>query len=154
MKPGEMLSADQVRQWRLTLRLTFAYEGDKIELIGRRSVEMIPPAPNTALPDAEQASFWFVVQDDKREVFYYRVIRNPMSQSFEVFSPAAEQTITNVDRERPRGTFEILVPDTPDTASLLFFTSNPPVSGKGEPGRRQQPAREVARFDLRTEQGR
>jgi hypothetical protein len=148
MKPGETLSADQVRQWRRTLRLTFSYEGDKIELIDRRSVEMIPPAPNTALPDADQTGFWFVVRDDKREVFYYRVIRNPMSQSSEVFVPAGEQTIANVNRERPRGTFEILVPDTPATFSLHLITSDP-LPGEGEPGRRPQPAREIAHFDLR-----
>ena len=156
MKPGEMLSADQTRKWRRTLRLTFSYEGDRVRLIDRRSVDMIPPAPNTPLPASDQAGFWFVVRDDKREVFYYRVIRNPMPQSFEVFSPAGEQSITNIDRERARGTFQILVPDTPEAATLHLFTTDPLVPGEGGPedSRRPQPVREVARFDLRTEEGR
>src|SRR5687768_15913413 len=114
MKPGEMLSAEETRRWRRTLRLTFSYDGDTIRLIDRRSVAMIPPAPNGPLPGLDQAGFWYVVLDDRREVVYYRVIRNPMPLSFEVFSPAHDESLTNVDRERARGTFEILVPDTPE----------------------------------------
>lgn len=153
MKPGETLSADETRKWRRTLRLTFSYEGDTIRLIDRRSVEMIPPAPNTPLPDLDEAGFWYVVRDDKREVVYYRVTRNPMAPSFEVFSPSGEQSITNIDRDRARGTFEILVPDTPEAASLHLFTTDPLVHGGGgqEDGRGPQPAREVAHFDLRAE---
>jgi len=156
MKPGETLSADQMRQWRRTLRLTFSYEGDKVELTDRRSVDMIPPAPNTALPDLDEAGFWYVVRDDKREIFYYRVISNPMPLSYEVFSPAGEQSVTNINRARARGTFEILVPDTAEAASLSFFSSHPLAGDQGgsEDGSRQQPAREIAHFDLREEKGR
>jgi hypothetical protein len=146
MKPGDTLSAEETRQWRRTLRLTFSYDGDDVRLIDRRSVEMIPPAPNTPLPDVDEAGFWYVVRDDNREIFYYRVIRNPMAPSFEVFSPSVERPITNVDRERARGTFEILVPDTPEAATLHMVTSELPAPGGG---RGDGPAREVARFDLR-----
>jgi hypothetical protein len=153
MKPGEMLSADQTRQWRRTLRLTFSYDGETIKLIRRRSVDMIPPAPNTPLPATDQAGFWYVVRDDKREVFYYRVMSNPMPLSYEVFSLAGEQSVTNVNRERARGTFEILVPDTPEAVSLSFFSTHLHVREEGGPEdvSRQQPAREVAHFDLRAE---
>ena len=156
MKPGEMLSADQTRQWRRTLRLTFSYDGDTIRLIDRRGVAMIPPAPNTPLPATDQAGFWYVVRDDKDEVVYYRVIRNPMPLSVEVVSPAGEQSFTNVNRDRARGTFEILVPDTKEAASLSFFSSHPLVPDRGRPeeGSGQQAAREVARFDLRAERAR
>jgi hypothetical protein len=151
-----MLSADQTRQWRRTLRLTFSFGGDTIRLIDRRTVDMIPPAPNTPLPAADQAGFWYVVRDVIGNVFYYRVISNPMPLSFEVFSPAGEQSITNINRERAHGTFEILVPDTREAASLSFFSSHPlvPEEGGPEEGSGQQPAREVARFDLRAEQAR
>lgn len=152
MKPGQMLSADETRQWRQTLRLTFSYDGDVIRLIERRSVAMIPPAPNTPLPGPDQAGFWYVVRDPNREIVYYRVIMNPMPLGVEVFSPAAERSITNINRERARGTFEILVPDTPEAADLSFFSSHLHVreEGRAEDASRQQPAREIAHFDLRT----
>jgi len=152
MKAGEMLSAAQTRQWRRTLRLTFSYDGADIRLTGRRSVEMIPPAPTVPLPATGQSGFWYVVRDDKNEAFYYRVIGNPMPPGYEVFSPEG-QSITNVDRQRAQGTFEILVPDTPEADNVSLFSSHPLAGGerslKGES--RQQPAREIARFSLRRE---
>jgi hypothetical protein len=156
MKPGEMLSADQTRQWRRTLRLTFSYDGDTIRLIERRSVNMIPPAPNTPLPGMDEAGFWYVVRDDNHDVLYYRVISNPMPLGYEVFSPAGEQSVTNINRKRARGTFEILVPDTSEAASLSLFSSHPLAGDEGgsEDGSRQQPAREIAHFDLRGEEAR
>jgi hypothetical protein len=156
MKPGEMLSADEVRQWRRTLRLTFSYDGDSIREIERQSVDMIPPAPNTPLPGTDQAGFWYVVRDANREVVYYRVINNPLPLSYEVFSPAGEQSVTNINRERARGTFEILVPDTPEAATLSLISSHPLVREEGAPedGSRQQPAREVAQVDLRAKKAR
>lgn len=149
MKAGEMLSAAQTRQWRRTLRLTFSYDGADIRLTGRRSVNMIPPTPNVPLPDTSQTGFWYVVQDAREEVFYYRVIGNPMALGHEVFSP--DGSFTNVPRAKQSGTFEILVPDTPEAESLSLFSSHPLTQDEQAvaAGRSQQGAREIASFSLR-----
>jgi len=133
-------------KWRRSLRLIFIYEGDKIRLESQQSVTMIPPAPTTKRSQEKQSGFWYELHDKDGQPVYYRVVQNPIRLDVEVFDVPGKEIIRQ-PVEYPRGTFELLVPDTNEARELVLFSS--PL----EPKATGEPAREIARFILKAEGG-
>jgi hypothetical protein len=127
---------------RSSWRLTFRYDGPRIELIDRRQVQMIPPPVTGSRPIAGQhAGTWLELRDTGDQVLYHRDLSRLMGAEVEAFEP--DGTIRHVVGTPGRGQFEVVVPDVPAAASVCVVSS--PFEGKA----RQEAAREVARFPLR-----
>jgi hypothetical protein len=133
------------------LRLTFAYEGAQIRLIGSDRVSMIVPAPNTPPPEPGQTGYWFGVRDASGRLIYHRPLHDPIKVDVEVFSPDPRQSIARVPIARREGQFTLLIPDVPDARTFEL-------QGPADPARRDEPARELLRLDVdalrRTKPGR
>lgn len=132
----------QPGQSRGVLRLTFSYDGDRIELVSRQRVQMILPASHP-LDDGEgQSGFWFTVRAEDGRPLYRRATEPPIRVDAEVFSTEPTQNIQRIAVSRPRGTFVLLVPDLPAARTLTLHMH--PI----EPGAQAQRAREIARFPM------
>ena len=120
------------------LRLTFRYDGDKVEMVSSQQVEMILP-PSHALEDPESpAAFSFVVSDAAGRRLYRRMIHPPIQTDVEVFEP--DGSIRKAPAVRPSGSFVLLVPDVPAGASLTLVGPRPGAESAG--------SRELASFSL------
>jgi hypothetical protein len=72
-------------------------------------------------------------------------MQNPIRVEAEVFPENQNEPIRRVAIKTPRGTFDLLVPDTPEGDTVVLFSS--PL----EPEKSFAPARELARFSLKEE---
>ncbi len=125
-----------------TLRLIFEYEGDKISLISRQSVGMIPP-PTTARAVEGQTGFWYELRDGQDRPLYQRVTQNPIHYDSEVFTGEPKESIRRQVVPSPKGTFVLLVPEIPEAESIVLLGA--PLS----PTAHSRSARELIRFPLR-----
>jgi len=124
-----------------TLRLTFAYEGDKVSLARVQRVEMIASPSVTSLPQlGAHGGFWVEVRDTSGAVLFHRVLHNPMRQMAEVHR--LNQAVRLVTGMPGKGEFEVLVPDLPE-ASQVVLSGNPP-----ETNRSLDLSKELAAFSL------
>lgn len=126
-----------------TLRLIFEYEGDRIQLIDRQKVRMIRPTTSTQPQNNEQASFWYELKNSQDRSIYKHAISNPISSDTEVFSNSeAGESIHRQQIEKPKGTFVLLIPDIPESNSVVLF-------GKPlESSARSETVTELGRFNL------
>jgi len=124
------------------LRLTFRYEGDRIELVSRQAVEVTLPVSHPLEPAEGQSGFWITVRAADGRPLYRRVLQSPIRTDAEVFSPEPTENIRQVPVSPARGTFVLLVPDL-EGARALTLHSHPL-----RPEAQALPAREIARFDL------
>jgi hypothetical protein len=132
----------QPGQSRSVLRLTFSYEGDRVELVSRQRVQMTLPPSHLLDEGEDQSGFWFTVRAEDGRPLYRRVIQSPIRVDAEVFSPQPSQNIHRVAIAHPRGTFVLLVPDIAAARTLTLHMH--PV----QPDAQARPAREIARFPL------
>ena len=112
----------------------------------RRVSKMI--IPNTqSLPKVEKGQeitgFWFEVADSKGKILYRRIINDPLRQQIEV--PNIDGTFTNIPVSRRDITFEVLIPDDPENATLSFFGT------EEHPKERKAILRKMAQLDLRVD---
>jgi hypothetical protein len=146
------------------LRLTFTYEGAKIDLANRQVVDrptqpsapLLEPRPREA--DKEQAAtgqsgpeqerkprgqsgFWIELHGRQGRALYRLVMSNPIAFRAEVADEGGGFTSVTIDN--PRGQFFVLVPNLPEAESVVIFSS--PLGPDARPG----PAEPVARFPLR-----
>jgi hypothetical protein len=129
-----------------TLRLVFAYHNAEMELIDRRSVEMVAP-PTDGLVGRPETGFWYELRSSDEQVLYRRLAQNPMRVSAEVLTEDRERPIARERLSEVRGEFVLHVPDLLATRSLVFFAS------PQEPARLSEPAEEVGRVELTEEPG-
>jgi hypothetical protein len=127
---------------RRTLRLTFSYEGDKVSLVSAQSVAMITPPPSPVRLGEQHAGFWYELRDRQGEVLYQQAMHNPIRTDVEVFSDDPQQSLSRQPVAHPRGTFVLLVPDTPAAHQVALFSS--PLQHKEA----LLPAKELAVFDI------
>jgi hypothetical protein len=123
------------------LRLTFAYQGTQIRVIGSERIAMIVPAPSTPPPEANQAGYWFGVRDAGGRLLYHRPLHNPIRVDLEAFSPDPRQSIARVPIAERQGEFTVLIPDVPDARTFELH-------GPADPERAAEPARELVRLDV------
>src|SRR5438270_2413509 len=130
-------------------RLTFAYDGDRIELVSEQHVRMIVP-PSEPVEELDRLGGFHVVLRDQQDRPVYRATRaNPIQHDTEVFNePGAEPSVHRVPIERPKGAFVVLVPDVPGARTLEFV--GPPLRAAAL---HEQP-RTLARFELKPFEGR
>jgi hypothetical protein len=132
------------RRFRWTERITFRYEGTRVEMTEREVVQMIPPPPVTPLPRAgRNCGFWFEVHDAEGRVLFHRGLHNPIPTYAEEHQP--DGTIRVVPGAPESGTFEVLIPKMPSAETILLISSPLDWAHAGEP------AQELARFPLKEE---
>jgi hypothetical protein len=94
-------------------RVTFAYDGDRVRVIGKQRVDtMSPPDDSDNIADVA-AGYWVEVRDAQGESLHRQVLANPLNDQLEVFSPDPTQPLHRIDAPAPSGVFQVLVPDDP-----------------------------------------
>jgi hypothetical protein len=96
-----------------TLRITFAYDGPKLEIIRVQRVAMRAPAAATPPPQENRAGYWLDVRDGDGAPLYYRPIHDPMRRDIESFGNAPGDPMRRHPATSTKGEFEVLVPDLP-----------------------------------------
>ena|ERR1700686_614940 len=139
---GSLSSASESKK---AVRLTFSYDGDRVQLISKQSVEMTLP-PSDPIQNYEgHKGFWAELKDKQDQTLYRRVMHNPMSNDVEVFSNDPEQSVSRHPVEAQKGVFVVVVPDTDEGHAVTLSSS----TGSGQPALAMQPASEIARFQLK-----
>lgn len=128
---------------RRTLRLTFAYEGSRIELVSQTRVEKITPPSLTPRPDKNSSGYWVELQDKRGKWLFHRVVPDAIRDSAEIY-PQNKQIARTPLREI-KGSFEVLLPDLDEAAQVVVMGH--PFSEKGL--RRQESCRPLAKFEIR-----
>jgi hypothetical protein len=137
-------------------RLTFRFDQDgAVELAGQEELPMI--APGSAVPPSsggQHSGAWVALQDGQGRVLFDRVLHDPFQTRVEVHHPpgpesrVARRESRVVTGRREPGEFEVVVPAMPEATTVAVWSS--PL----EAGRRNEPAREIGRFDLGTRRAR
>ena len=122
-------------------RLTFAWRGSQISLVGSERVEMIVPASMPEPHDAVATGYSFALLDADGRVIYQRPMHSPIRIDTEAFSPGRGRPIERVPLQATEGQFTVLVPDLPDAHAIRL-------SGPADPARAQDPATQLLRLDV------
>jgi hypothetical protein len=139
---------DNARRWILevnmsrALRLRLYVEGDTLRLRSVRRVEMVVP-PSDPIPTADKSGFWVEIRDKRDRSLYRRVLGDVLQDTIEVFSNDPNETVARRPRPPGQTEFVVVVPDTPEASSVVFFGT------RYAEGRPLGPAQEIARFDVR-----
>jgi hypothetical protein len=136
--------AELFRKPNRTLRLTFSYQGNQVQLISRQSVEMISPPSEPIVGEEEQAGFWYELRDAQDLILYRRAINNPIEFAVEVRTDDPERPLARQQITDPQGIFVLLMPDLTEARTLVIFSS--PL--EPEAAIAIAPARELARFNI------
>jgi len=120
----------------------FRFDGTQVQLASRTAVDMIPPAAVGEMPRAgTHAGAWIELRDRRGRPIFFQRLQDPFRTIAEHHSPDGK--IEVFVRPPESGQFEVIVPALPDAATVAVISS--PVGD----ARSTEPAREVARFDLR-----
>jgi hypothetical protein len=95
-----------------TLRITFAYDGPKLEITRVVRVAMRAPATTTTTHE-NQAGYWLEVRDGSGALLYQRPIHDPMRRDIESFGDVPGDPMRRHPATATKGEFEVLVPDLP-----------------------------------------
>jgi hypothetical protein len=96
-----------------TLRITFAYDGPKLEIARVLRVTMRAPATTTTTTHENQAGYWLEVRDGTGALLYQRPIHDPMRRDIESFGDSPGDPMRRHPGTATKGEFEVLVPDLP-----------------------------------------
>jgi hypothetical protein len=110
-----------------TLRITFAYDGPKLEIIRVQRVAMRAPA-TTPTTQENQAGYWLEVRDGNGALLYQRPIHDPMRRDIESFGDAPGDPMRRHPATATKGEFEVLVPDLP--GAQTFRLHGPPAEAR------------------------
>ena len=135
------------------VRLTIAYNGDQMELVSQQSVAMQAPPSDPIEDVAARAGFMFDLKDEQDQTLYRRIMHDPIQRDVEVFSPDPRQTVQRAPVAEPQGVFSVVLPEM-EAAQAVSLIGPPPPSAEREFGIAgteaiQEPAREIARFELK-----
>jgi hypothetical protein len=108
---------------RRALRLTFAYEGTKVELVSKLAVEMIAPPSDRTDEYEDHAGFWIELRDPDDRLLYRRIMHNPIQTDREAPSGDPDRPFTRVRTDQKQGTFTIIVPDLEQAQDLNLVGS-------------------------------
>jgi len=124
------------------LRLFFAYEGPEVRLVSAEPVEMTPPPSDPLEPEEGTSGFWYELRDTRGARLYRRITHNPIRSSAEVLTDDRERPIAREELSAVRGHFVLLAPNPEEATSAVLV--GPPADDPAAP------AKEIARFDLRS----
>jgi hypothetical protein len=123
-----------------SLRLTFRYDGESVELVKVERLEMIaPPTVGTAPEAGTHGGEWLVIRDRGGRALSWRVLHDPLGTRVEVHDPERGPSI--VTGPAGQGVFEVLVPDLPGAQQAELYVSQ-------QRDDSLQPAERTAVFDL------
>jgi hypothetical protein len=127
------------------LRLTFAYQGATIQLVGREELTKVPLPSDPLEGFAGQSGFWAELRDAAGTLLYRQVLHRPVAFHAEFVSddPATAGFPQRVAIPSPAGQFVVLVP-APAAATTLVLVSSPLTHDAPA-----TPAVPVATFDIR-----
>ncbi len=92
-----------------TLRITFAYDGEKLDIASVARVAMRAPAPTTPPPNESQVGYWLELRDASGTLLYHRPLHDPIRQDVELFGDKPGDPIRRVPGRHPKGEFEVLI---------------------------------------------
>jgi hypothetical protein len=107
------------------LRLTFSYEGDRVELVDRREVEMTVPASSDLERYEQRSGSWVELRATDGRPLYRRVLDRIIPTDVEIVPEAEGGPFTRALLPDRRGTFDVLVPVLDEAESLAVLTSAP-----------------------------
>jgi hypothetical protein len=114
-----------------TLRLTFSYEGARLDLESRQEVEMTPLASDTDVEEGGEAGrraeigVRLDVVDREGRVLYRRVSRHLIPESIELPTGDPERPIARQSIQQDRGTFDVVVPVLEGASDIVLYRSPP-----------------------------
>ena len=111
-----------------TLRITFAYDGPKLEITRVLRVAMRAPATTTTPTPDNQAGYWLEVRDGSGALLYQRPIHDPVRRDIESFGAAPGDPMRRHPATVTKGEFEVLVPDLP--GAQTFRLHGPPAAAR------------------------
>lgn len=121
------------------LRLTFAYEGRRVELVDVQPVDAVAPEPP---PSARgRAGLWLELTERRGRPVFRRVLSDSLGESVELLSGDPEHPFERATVEDPSGTFQVMVPAVEDAEVVLFHVDP-------ERGKQDERGSELGRFDL------
>lgn len=124
-----------------SLKLTFRYEGDRIELVSSRRVAMLAPPSDSLGKQPPTTGFCCEVLTKRGRVLYRRFGDTPIQTSVEVPGESEDGTMMRAVVKSPKGEFTVIVPVL-EKAERLSFVSD---VFNEKPG----PSRSIAAFSLR-----
>jgi hypothetical protein len=101
-------------------RVTFAYDGERVRVVGKQRVATRPPPDDTEAISDDASGYWIEVRDRSGRSLHRQVIANPLSDQLEVFSADPNQPLHHVVAPEPSGVFQVLVPDDPAGHEIVF----------------------------------
>lgn len=132
------------------VRLTIAYDGDRMEMVSQQSVAMrVPPSDPLEAVAEERSGFWVDLKDAQDRTLFRRVLHDPIRRDVEVFSPDPRQTVQRVPVAEPRGVFSVILPEIEAAQAVSLIGSPVRTTEAFAAERVEQPSREIARFDLK-----
>ena len=119
-----------------SLRLTFAYKGDKLDLITTERVNMKTPAAVAAPPSKSSVGYWLEVRDAQGKLLYHQVLHDPLRKQVELYSDAPRQPgIRRLERPDSQGEFSILLPDVSGARTFQLYGNPVPAASAAARGR-------------------
>lgn len=108
-----------------SIRLTFEYEGENIELKKARRVNMRPPAATDPSSESLEAVAGHFVEltDENRRSVYRQFVPPFIPRTLEVPTGDPERPFTVHPVEKPRGIFHVIVPDIAGAGNLALRES-------------------------------
>lgn len=125
------------------LRLTFAWRGTQIRVVGSERIAMIVPPSIDAPSETATTGYSFALLDANGRVIYRRPLHAPIRIDTEAYSPGKGRAIERVPLATSEGQFTLLVPDLADAHAFQL-------SGPVDPRRPDEPAGELLRVDVDT----
>jgi hypothetical protein len=101
------------------LRLTFAYEGRRIELVSAEAVDAIAPTPPVSRRGI--GGFRLELLGSGGESLFARTLIDPFGESVEFPSGDPEQPFERATVENASGTFEVMVPALEGGVEVALF---------------------------------
>ncbi|MEW6742322.1 MAG: hypothetical protein AB1486_06155 [Planctomycetota bacterium] len=131
-----------------SLELTLEADGTSVRLLSKRSIEMIPPPSDPLDGWSGGTGSWFVLEDERGEPLYRRIIQNPLRNDVEVYGERPGETYRAVPphalatRQTSRR-FWLLAPDIEGAHAVVLYGSSAALAGAV-----RGPSIELARVQL------
>lgn len=102
-----------------SLRLTFAHEGRRIELVSAQFVDGIAPTPPVSPRGI--GGFWLEVRGGDEQTLFERTLQDPFGESPEFPTGDPERPFQRATVQNPSGSFEVMVPDLEGAVEVALF---------------------------------
>lgn len=134
------------RGYRTSWRLTFRFDGRRIDLVRRERLEKIAPGTTTEAPTAgENSGAWLELVDRSGGRLFHRLLGDPLRTRAEHHSPDGRIEL-HVRAPEPTE-FTAIVPDIPGASGVVLYLS------PTEHDRMHEVAREIGRYPLDEREG-